>query len=1138
MADLVLKSERQIQTQILAKLITELGLNDINPGSVIDVLTQAIAQQDFAIYYQIGQLSRLNNIDSLTGEDLDNKAFEYGLTRIAAAKAKGPISILREASFEKVSTTFYAGSPSPLAGDTQIDVNDASNLLIGSSGTLILGRGTNNEEEVPYALAPVDNTNFWRFTLTAPLANNHAVEETVILKQGSDEEILAGTTVIVPATGTKAEIQFTIDNDVTILAGEDRIQNVGVTAAEPGTDGNISIGAIEGTNAFPNPPFEGIRASNTSKFSSGRDLESDDALRDRIKATIPTLSRGIKAAISNAIVGLVDPSTAKRVVSASIVLPVEEQGDVKVYIDDGTGFEPTFNSQGFETILESATGGEQRLQVDLFPIVKAQVENNIIETYDMSSGALTLEYTVGSVSETVTFNTSDFRFPDIASAEEIVAAINDKATIIEARTSAIGTYITLTAKEDTNESIQVTGGTANPILGFPTDKKETINLYIDDVRQSKDGETAILDSGNTAPYNLQAIGAYPHTISLIIDGKSANPQTATIALADVLDPAAVTVAEILAVLNRDLAGLTATGINSNTRIRLESNTKLSSTSQIEITGGTLNDATNGLNFDTTAISGKDNDYVFNRELGIIQLTNPLVANQNVTLGSLYTRGKLRAATPELYSPNNGETLVISVDDGVDQTITFDATFSGGASAQVTANFINSQLSGGTAIVREIGSQFYLEINTNTYTSGGSIEIKSSSTANSSFSFPLDTKAESGDANKSYVVSSETGPYDFAEADSLVLVVNNDIINSTYSVVMNYVSALTAVTSATVFRDSALATIFSVEDELIDYYLAFTSGANTVSETIETVSSVGAGVTRYTFAAIPTDFANIAVNDLINISGLDAAENNGNFVIVAKGAQSIDVYNPDATAATLQSGDGVMSQRRRVTDYNQLTGELTVGTAFANVPSVSDPYIILPSTVDNLVNYISNTKITSFTLKGIVEGVEANTKLQLSSQLNGSDGYIQVTGGNANGKLGFDTSVTRGIQAYSYWQGLLALVHKTIYGDDTDLVSYPGVGAAGITFRVLAPTVKQISVELDITLREGISIASVENEVKSVVASYVNTLGVGNDVIIEQIRAAVIRITGITDVVLSEPAANIAIADNEIANVRDPDILIG
>ena len=1136
---LILKSERQLQAEILSRLISELGLNDVNPGSVIDILTQAVAQQDFALYYQIAQVSRLVDVDAMTGQDLDNKAFEYGITRKSSQKTKGTISILRPSGFVKVSTTFYAGSPAPIAGDLLIDVNDASNVLIGSSGTLVLGRGTNNEEEVTYSVAPTNNVTFYRFTLDNPLTKDHAVEETVILKQGNNEIILAGTVVVVPATGASTEIRFQVDNDTTLLAGEDKVINVEVTAVEAGSAGNIPVGAIDGTAAFPSAPFAGARATNDVKFTTGRDRESDDELRDRIKNVIQGISKGVKQAILNAIVGLVDPETAKRVVSASVVLPIDEVGEVKVYIDDGTGFEPSFESRGFELVLNSSTGGEQRLNVDIFPVVKAQIESNSVESYNMSSGPLTLIVQVGTLQETITFNPADFRFPDIASAEEIVAVINDKATLIEARTSQIGKYVLINAKRDINESIQVVGGTANAIINFPTDRKDTISLYVDDIKKSKDGETSILDSGNQAPYNLDAIGPFPHVLNITVDGKSANPMVATFNSIDAVDPTAVTAAEICAVLNRDLVGVVATPINQNTRVRIESLTKLSSKSKLQVTGGSMNNVTNGLNFATSLKTGVDGDYKFNRELGILELVSPLGINQNVTLGSLFTRGKLRAANPELYSPANLTTLVISVDGGANQTITFDNTFAGGKTAQETADFINAQLNSATAIVREIGGLKYLEINTNTYTLNGSIEIKGTSTANAAFAFTLDTVNDSGEPNKAFLVSSQTGPYDFAEGDSLVTVIDNNIVDNTFSIPMNYPGTVTTGTSTTVFRDSALSNIFPTGNILNDFFVAFTAGPNTLAGVVETVAAQGGGIFRYTFNPIPGGFASFAViGNLFKIEDLTDSENNGMFVITGAGANYVDVLNADGVNATGETGNAVLSQRRQITAYNQLTGQITVGSAFAAVPVIGNTFIVIPSTVSNLVSYIKNTKITSFTLKGVVDGVENNTKLQLSSKSQGSDGYIQVTGGNANLELGFATTLYRGLQAYSYWTGLLKLVHKTIYGDDTDLASFPGVGAAGIIFRVLAPTVRNLEVELDITLQEGVSIAAVENDVKSAVTGYINTLGVGEDVIIERIRAAVIAIPGITDVVINSPTANIPIADNEKAAIADPDILIG
>lgn len=1135
---LTLKSERQIQAEILARLISQLGLNDVNPGSVADVLTQAVAQQDFALYYQIAQVSRLVDIDALTGSDLDNKAFEYGISRTQPEKATGTITIFRPTGFQKVSTTFYAGSPAPISGDMVIDVNDASNALIGSSGTLILGRGTNNEEEVPYVLAPTDNVTYWRFQLSAALTKDHAVEETVILKQGNDEVILAGTIILVPATGVSSEIRFETQNDTVLQAGEDRVTGVEIKAVEAGSSGNISVGAIDGESAFPNPPFSGARAKNEIKITTGRDLETDDELRDRIKNYIQGVTRAVKQAIYNAIVGLVDPETAKRVVSAAIILPIDVAGDVKVYIDDGTGFEPSFLSQGFETVLESSTGGEQRLQIDKFPVVKAQVESNSAEPYNMSSGALTLTFEVGNISESVTFNPADFRFPEIATAEEIVAVINDRANLLEARTSQIGKYCQITAKTDTNEALRVSGGSANAILNFPTDVKETLNLYVDDVKLSKDGQTATLDSRNQSPYNLDTVGPYPHTLTIEVDGKTANPQTATMNASDVVNTAAVTVAEMCAVLNRDLVGITALPIENNTRVRLVSLTKLSDKSKLRVTGGSLNNSLNGMNFISTEVTGEDGDYVFNRELGVIQLAQPLTANQNVTAGSRFTRAKFVAGNYELYSPTNGQTLVIQVDNGADQTVVFDNTFAAGKTAQETANFINASLVGGSASVRTLGGLNYLMITTNTYGPSGALRIRSTSTANSSFNFQTDVTQTSTPPNKAYLVSSNAGPYDFVENDSLVVVMNNDIVNSTYSVLMNYNAPVTAASSTTQFSASSLNQIFPNAGQLIDFYVAFKGGANTTPATIDNVTLQGGGVARYQFVPAPGTIADYQAGDLFSAQDMTASENNGYFLIMAVGADYVDVLNTTAVVAAGEIGTGKLSQRRRVTGYNNLTGEITVGIGFVTPPAVADQAFVIPSTVDNVVAYMNNTKLTSLSLKAVIEAAEGNTKIQISSKAEGSDGYVQVTGGNANKQFMFTTVLYRGLAAYSYWTGLLALVHKTVYGDDSDLASYPGYGAAGITFRILAPTVKSVEVELDVTLAEGVTISSLENDIKSAVTGYINTLGVGDDVIIERIRAAVIAISGITDVVINAPTANIAIADNEVARIADPDVLIG
>lgn len=1138
MPALQLKSNQQILASMVAKFLAETGLTDINPGSFLLTLLEASANEDFQQYVQMLEIIRNFNLDTTTGNDLDDKAFEFGLVRIAALQATGNISILREATFLKVATTFYAGLSSPIAGNTSIFVNDASDVLYGSSGTLIIGRGTANEEEVTYSTAPVDNTNYWTITLDSGLSNDHGLDETVILKQGVDEVIPAGTVILVPAAAGSQEISFTTNQDVTLLAGEARVDDVEITAGETGTLGNIPVGAIDGEAAFSSPPFSGARATNDAKFTTGKDRETDDELRDRIKDHIQSLSKGVKIAISNAIIGLVDPDTAKRVVSANIILPATLEDWVLIYLDDGTGFEPDFESRGFETILSSATGGEKRIQLDQAPMVKAQIENNFAEPYNMSSGSLSLIYTVGIQSETINLVPGDFEFPASATAEEVVRAINNKATLIEARTSQVGKQVVITGKENTNEDIQVTGGTANAILGFPTDQKSTLFLYKNDQLLSKDGITAFVDAGTQETYNFNGLGAGPWPLNVVVDGKTANPQVVNFVTGDFQDDTAGTAEEVVAKINASLAGATASPINNDTSIRLTSNIENSANSKIHVTGGTANTL---LNFSTTEVAGKDRDYVLNRFLGTIELEDALAANDSLTAASLFTRAFLRTSNPEFYSINSGETLVVNPDVSGNQTITFAST--GTYSAAQVAAFVNAQLNGATASVREIGGLNYLEITTNTFAeTGGSVRIDSSSTA-TALLFTYDTTATNQRPHKASVVSSNTGAFTFLEGQNLVVVIDNDAVSKTFTITMDYDGTVTSGTSTTIFANTIFNTssIFDSDDELNDYYVVFKSGSNSTSGTVTDITNQGGNTWRYEFSSLPANLGDFAAGDQVTFTNMGVTANNGTFLVTgvsAVGNGYIEVTNTAGVAETGITGSAAIGQRRQVSDYVAASGTITVSAALRATPSATDQFVVIPSTTKNVVEFFKNTKVTTLSTKSIVESVEGATKVQITSNSNGSDGYVRVTGGSANAVLGFSTSVFRGLQGYQYYTGLLALVHKTIYGDDTDLTSFPGVGAAGIDFEILAPTVEEISFNLDVTLAEGISLSSVEDEIRSAITGYVNSLGVGEDVIIEEVRARVIRVNNVRDVVLSIPSSNVIVADGELARTRDSLIIIG
>jgi hypothetical protein len=188
--------------------------------------------------------------------------------------------------------------------------------------------------------------------------------------------------------------------------------------------------------------------------------------------------------------------------------------------------------------------------------------------------------------------------------------------------------------------------------------------------------------------------------------------------------------------------------------------------------------------------------------------------------------------------------------------------------------------------------------------------------------------------------------------------------------------------------------------------------------------------------------------------------------------------------------------------------------------------------------LNNTRVTGLSTVAEVSGVLGYTQLQIVSRADGSDGYVHVTGGSANELLGFSITTFRGLLGYNYYTGILKLAHKTIYGDDADSVTFPGIGAAGIQFRILPPQIRDIRVSLQLTLGRGINLSQVEDAIKSEIITYINNLDIGEDVILEEIRARVIRLSNVIDVVAVLPTSNVAISDNEKAKTRAGLITLG
>jgi uncharacterized phage protein gp47/JayE len=661
LADVTLLSYPDIAGPMISQVLAETSLTDLRPGSIALTILEAAAGNDFSQEGRLLQLLVVRSIDSASGIDLDNLAGEMGVQppRQGAIPAQVGLNIV-DSAFDKISTLIFAGAAAPPAGSLSLQLVNAGSFP--STGTIYLGRGTPTSESVAYS-NPVNSGAFWTLTLTSPLQKNHLVGEEVILAQGGNRPVGAGTNVQVPAGGNQPAIQFTVPTAYTLLDGEDTLANVVAQASSPGSAGNVAAGQI---SQFPTPPWSTATVTNPTSATGGADAETDAVFRARIKNWVQLLSRGTEQAIQQAVIGTTDTTENKTVVTAYPVQPSTPGGYANLYFDDGsaTGYTPPFSGVGVEVPISQAQGGETFVQIQNYPLVESQAASVATEPFALFGGEY-LRVVVDGVAEQLPLSNATWANPGVVTAQEVAQAINGNGgspgsatftgfTSIEARADSGRLYVR--AAVDGTEWIQVTAATlgtdANVQLGFPTRRFYTALTY----RKSADGTITQL-SQNGLEASLQSLPfstwpplSSPQTIQVNVDNIPGGVITLTdsdfSALSTSSSMSDAGLDDWISVLNGRIAGTTSIDNDDGTFI-MSSNKGVSAAAAIAIVGGTLLTAIFSAN--ETSSTGAPSDYVLNPLAGQMKLAVPMNPRESLSFGMLDTAGNVTTSTGGPYN---------------------------------------------------------------------------------------------------------------------------------------------------------------------------------------------------------------------------------------------------------------------------------------------------------------------------------------------------------------------------------------------------------------------------------------------------------------------------------------------------------
>jgi hypothetical protein len=158
--------------------------------------------------------------------------------------------------------------------------------------------------------------------------------------------------------------------------------------------------------------------------------------------------------------------------------------------------------------------------------------------------------------------------------------------------------------------------------------------------------------------------------------------------------------------------------------------------------------------------------------------------------------------------------------------------------------------------------------------------------------------------------------------------------------------------------------------------------------------------------------------------------------------------------------------------------------------------------------------------------EATGDVELTSSLVVHDSLVAASDG-----------ASVGLGAYQYSTGLAAYVQRVVNGDDGDFLNMPGLRALGTRCVVAVCNVVTRTFTLKVVAARNYTDAQLRSPVQVAVQTYVNSLGIGANVILSEVVRQVKSLPGVDDVLIIDPQANFTVASGQLIRITADDVVV-
>lgn len=355
----------QVFADAVAYVRANSQITDFNIGSVARSMLEATSLELASVYVQLARFRDFFNLDLASGDDLTERALEYGCRRAAPSNARVGVTFSDSLVSAKVSSTLSAGVAAAVTSVTLVDASD-----FPASGYVILEREDAAKRERVFYSGKIGNV----LTFPTSTSRAHAAGVSVILsQQGVDRYLPIGTAVRAPGAGTDgADIAFRTVAEAVVLDGDATSEEV-VAVAE--LAGAAQMVIAETISDFASRPWTTARVTNLAPSTGGFDQESDEKLRIRCRAAVQLAARGTVTAIERAALStyIVDGAQCN---SVQLIEPVSPANPMTLYVHDGSatnGF-VTYEDIAKEIVAVAPPAGQTRVRTRYWPILSGTLK--------------------------------------------------------------------------------------------------------------------------------------------------------------------------------------------------------------------------------------------------------------------------------------------------------------------------------------------------------------------------------------------------------------------------------------------------------------------------------------------------------------------------------------------------------------------------------------------------------------------------------------------------------------------------------------------------------------------------------------------------------------------------------------------